>query len=103
MARIIVTASASTDQLAILNDLHARAGLRTAVRFRSLFGSLFDRLADFPLSGPLRPALGPTVRIGIVPPYIVIYVHSERDDAVTLLRIVHGRREITRRLLPDDR
>jgi len=33
MARIVVTASASDDQVAILNDLNAKAGLRTAARY----------------------------------------------------------------------
>ena len=38
------------------------------------------------------------VRIGIVPPYIVIYRYTEDNDIVTILRIVHGRRNITRTL-----
>ena len=99
MARIVVTGSASVDQAIILTDLYRKAGLRTAIKFGSLFGLLYDRLADHPLSGPRRPALGPNVRIGIVSPYIVIYEHSENDDAVTILRVIHGRREITSKLL----
>jgi toxin ParE1/3/4 len=77
MARIIVTTSASADQAAILKHLHAKAGLGTLVKFRSLFGALYDRLADHPASGPRRTALGSNIRIGIVSPYIVIYRHSE--------------------------
>lgn len=99
MARIIVTASASADQAMILNDLHGKAGLRTVVRFRSLFAALYDRLSDYPEIGPRRPALGPDIRIGIVSPYIVLYARNEPDDTVTILRVVHGRREITSRLL----
>ena len=99
MARIVVTQSASADQSAIIQYLHAQAGLRTAIRFRALFAALYDRLADHPASGAHRAALGPDIRIGIVSPYIVIYRHSENDDTVTVLRIVHGRQEITRKLL----
>ncbi len=76
MARIIVTGSASLDQAVILNDLHYKAGLRTVVKFSSLFGLLYDRLADHPSSGPRRPALGPSVRIGIVSSHIVIHKRS---------------------------
>jgi toxin ParE1/3/4 len=103
MARIIVTTSASADQAAILKHLHAKAGLGTLVKFRSLFGALYDRLADHPASGPRRTALGSNIRIGIVSPYIVIYRHSEGDDTVTVLRIVHGRREITGKMLAEFR
>ncbi|PPQ37434.1 type II toxin-antitoxin system RelE/ParE family toxin [Rhodopila globiformis] len=45
-----------------------------------------------------RP-LGKDVRIGIVDPYIVLYRHTMTIDAVTVLRIVHGRRRITKALL----
>jgi toxin ParE1/3/4 len=72
-ARIIVTETASIDQASILQDLGEKAGVRTAIKFRSRFRALYDRLADHPASGPRRPALGPDIRIGIVTPYIVIY------------------------------
>jgi len=99
MARIIVTESASADQAAILDDLNAKAGARTAVRFRSLFGSLYDRLTSHPEIGALRPALGANIRVGVVWPYLVIYQYAQEHDAVTVLRIVHGRRKITGRML----
>jgi toxin ParE1/3/4 len=81
--------------------LNTKAGARTALKFRLLFKALFDRLADHPAIGPRRPALGRDVRIGIVSPYIVIYRYDGADDTVTVLRIVHGRRDITVRLLSD--
>jgi toxin ParE1/3/4 len=48
-----------------------------------------------------RPALGPNVRIGVVTPYIVVYRHTEREDTVTVLRVIHGRRDITEQLISD--
>jgi plasmid stabilization system protein ParE len=36
-----------------------------------------------------------------VPPYIVIYDHEQAADLVTVLRIVHGRRRITGKLLAE--
>jgi len=56
-------------------------------------------LADFPDSGPPRPKVGAQIRIGIVSPYIVIYRHTEAEDTVRVLRIVHGSRRITGKLL----
>ena len=48
-----------------------------------------------------RPALGKDIRIGIVLPYIVIYRRREADDTVTVLRVVHGHRNITTKLISD--
>jgi toxin ParE1/3/4 len=99
MARIVIAASADADAAAILDDLDTRAGHLTAIKYRALFGKLYGRLADHPDSGPPRPALGPNIRIGVVSPYIVIYRHTEAAATVTALRIVHGRRRITGKLL----
>jgi toxin ParE1/3/4 len=46
-----------------------------------------------------RLAIGRRIQIGVAPPYIVIYEHDKLRDAVTILRIVHGRRRITGKLL----
>src|SRR3954454_16608286 len=99
MARIIIAAAADADTDGILTDLATKAGRRTAAKYLDLFERLYDRLAEHPASGPRRAALGPQVRIGIIAPYIVIYDHSEADDTVTVLRVVHGRRKISGALL----
>ncbi len=99
MARVVVSAPADADTAEIIAYLTAKAGYNVAARYVASFEELYDRLADHPLAGAPRPALGPNVRIGIVPPYIVIYEHAKTDGAVTILRIVHGRRRITGRLL----
>ena len=64
-----------------------------------LIERLYDRLGAHPGIGAPRPALGRNIRIGIVSPYIVIYRHTDADDTVTVLRVVHGRRRITGALL----
>jgi plasmid stabilization system protein ParE len=46
-----------------------------------------------------RLALGANTRIGIVRPYILIFDYVSDTDTLTLLRIVHGKRNITRRLI----
>jgi toxin ParE1/3/4 len=100
MARVIATESALRDEAAILADLVAKAGYRIAEKCNLLLDRLYRLLADHPAIGPRRPSLGARVRVGIVAPYIVIYELNESDDIVTVLRIVHGNRDITRSLLP---
>ena len=99
MAEVVFARSASEDEATILVDLSAKAGGRVAIRYRTLFTRLYDLLAEHPALGAPRPLLGRGVRIGIVAPYIVIYDLTEREDTVTILRIVHGRRNISARLL----
>lgn len=99
MARIVVSPSADADTDAITAYLAAHAGRSVAGKYISLFEALYGRLADHPASGPRRPALGSDIRIAVVSPYVVIYRHSENDDTVTVLRVVHGRQETTRKLL----
>ena len=99
MARVVITELADVDSGHILADLADKAGARVADSYNADFDSLYQRLAAFPESGSLRPRLGASVRIGVVPPYIVIYRYGSNDDLVAILRIVHGRRRITRRLL----
>jgi toxin ParE1/3/4 len=95
MARLVVTAAADADGRAIRMDLLKVAGLNTAAKYTALFERLFDRLAEFPQSGSPRRSFGKDIRIGIVFPYLVIYRHREADDTVTVLRVIHGRRNIT--------
>jgi toxin ParE1/3/4 len=43
--------------------------------------------------------LGSDARIAIVAPYVLIYDYTRDDDVLTLLRILHGKRDITRKVL----
>jgi len=77
--------------------LAKEAGSGVARRYRRSFDDIFARFARFPESGAMRPRLGRHIRIGVVSPYLVIY--ELESDHVMVLRIVHGRRRITRRLV----
>ena len=99
MARVVVTPSADADAAEILAFLAAEAGIGVAAKYNAAFERLYDHWADFPNSGAPRPKVGSKVRIGIVSPYVVIYKLTEADGAVRVLRIVHGRRKITGKLL----
>jgi|GEM_PF-4839202 len=52
---------------------------------------------DFPLIGEARPWLGKGVRRVVERPYLIFYRLGE--NVVLVLRVLHGARRITRRLL----
>ncbi|MDE3177334.1 MAG: type II toxin-antitoxin system RelE/ParE family toxin [Pseudomonadota bacterium] len=99
MARVVVTPSADADTAEILAFLAAKAGLGVAAQYNASFERLYDHWADFPESGAPRPRVGARIRIGVVSPYVVIYRHTEDDNTVRVLRIVHGRRMVTGKLI----
>lgn len=101
MARLIVSLLAQTDTADILTDLRGKAGRAVSRAYADSFEKLYDRLMQHPDSGAPRPAIGKHVRIGVIAPYVVIYEHIAADDTVMILRIVHGRRKITRKFLRD--
>jgi len=97
MARIVVTAPADADVAAILDHLTANAGRLIAAKYAEVFDAAYDRLAAFPRIGPTRRALGPHARIWVVPPYVITYDYA--GDTVTVLRVLHGKRDITGSLI----
>ncbi len=101
MASVVVSSLADADADGILEHLIGEAGPRTAARYAARFERLYDRLTTHPPLGPRRPALGALARIGIVWPYIVIYEYEPAADRVSVLRIVHGHRRISGRMLRD--
>ena len=99
MARVVVSDLADADTAQLLDDLARDAGYVVAARYNSEIEDLYERLADYPDSCQLRPNLGTHVRVGVVRPYLVIYRHRKGSDRVDIVRILHGSRNITRRLL----
>jgi plasmid stabilization system protein ParE len=99
MTRVIVTELADADTAEILADITREAGYRAAEKYNLRIESLYDRLAEHPDSYEARPKLGAHIRVGVVVPYLVIYRHAAGEDTVSIVRVVHGRRKITRKLL----
>lgn len=102
MTRLDVTAQAEADIDNILTYLEREAGRATAAAYAERFAQAIERILAFPGHGPRRPALGPDTRIAVVYPYLLIYDFVEPADAATLLRVLHGKREITERLMRRD-
>ena len=98
-ARVIVTDIADADTAQILDEMTREAGYRTADRFNARVEDLYDRLGSHPDSCQARPKLGANIRVGVVYPYLVVYRHAEGANTVSIIRIIHGRRKIKRRLL----
>jgi toxin ParE1/3/4 len=99
MTRLVVTAEAESDTYEILAYLEREAGPSIAAEYGRRFLSALERLIDLPETGAPRPSLGPCARIGIVSPYVLIYDFVREDNSLVLLRILHGRRNITHDLL----
>lgn len=99
MTRLVVAREAELDRDAILNYLEQEAGARTAAAYAERFARTVERLCDFPGSGAPRPSLGAHTRVAIVYPYLLIYDYEQDTNTLLLMRIVHGRRRISRRLL----
>lgn len=104
MTRIRISSNAANDVDEIFAFLMAVSGTRTAERYRNQFRRKIADLQHWPELAPLRPALGPETRVVVVKPYLLIYDYSRPDDLVSILRIVHGRRNVTDQLIhPSDR
>jgi len=97
MARLTVSPQAEHDAAEIIDLLTREAGTDVANRYRQGFNDLLARFARYPESGSPRVRLGRHIRIGVVTPYVIIY--ELEPDHVMVLRIVDGRRKITRRLV----
>jgi len=97
MAKITISPEADQDTADIVALLTEEAGANAARRYRRDFDRLFERLAMFPRSGASRTHLGRSIRIGVVTPYVAVYELD--NDHVIVLRVLDGRRNITRRLI----
>lgn len=99
MTRVIVSADAEADLDSILDYLALNAGRLTAAAYAERFAAAIEHLGDFPGAGASRPALGPAARIAIVYPYVLIYDFALGDDAAIVLRVLHGKRNITEHMI----
>lgn len=104
MTRLDVTRRAVRDIDEIFDYLAGVAGGRTAERHYFRIQRTIERLVDWPESAQRRTALGQNVRLAVVAPFVVIYRYEPEKDLLTVLRVLHGRRNVTNRMIhPPDR
>jgi toxin ParE1/3/4 len=78
-----------------LDDIWLRIAVDNVVaadRMISRLEAAEDRLGDFPEIGQARPDVADGLRHWPVPPYLIFY--RVGDEAVTIVRIVHGARDL---------
>jgi toxin ParE1/3/4 len=89
--KIIVSDRADNDLMQIFSFLDQHSS-QAAESIATEMDQCIGNLSFFPLSGSPRANLGRDVRSIIVPPYLIIY--AVRRDHVTILRVLHGSRDI---------
>src|SRR4051794_18388524 len=99
MPRVIVSNLADADSTAILDDLERVAAAHVASNYTLQFEAVYDLLARAPESYQTRPRLGAHIHAAVVSPYLVIYRYVRGGDTVSIIRVLDGRRRITRRLV----
>src|SRR5712691_2970709 len=97
MTPVVVSPRADADTDDMLKRLADLAGPSVVRRYERELRAIYERLAMFPGSGARRRSLGPNARIAVLSPYVVVYDYV--DGMVRIVRVVDGRRNITRRLV----
>jgi toxin ParE1/3/4 len=97
MTPIVVSPKADADVNEMLQHLSDLAGPAVARRYAQELEAIYERLAIFPDSGARRKSLGAKTRIAVLSPYVVVYDHM--NETVRIIRVIDGRRNITRRLV----
>ena len=93
MPEVSFTRAAKGDLVHITDELAVRAGVAVAERYERRFNDAFDLFERHPGLGSPRPAFGPETRLWAVPPYVIF--DDQTSSGVVILRVLHGRRNIT--------
>jgi len=92
---VAVSPQARSDFREIIGYLQEKAGRAVARRYAARIEEGLGLIEEHPAIGAARPRLGANIRIWPIPPYVPIYALGE--DIVQILRILHAKRNITRR------
>lgn len=93
-----LTDRAKSDRNAIWLRI-AENRISAADRILERFDDVFQLLSDNPNAGPSRPRLGKGRRTFTVEGYVICYTVT--PSAIEVIAILHGARNITRRLLEE--
>lgn len=95
MGKKIIWSPQTYSDLKNIHDYIARDSKIVAASFTETILETIDRLADFPFMGPrIREWKNSPYRHLVVPPYRIIYRVDEKREAVILIAIVHGARDL---------
>lgn len=98
MTRVVVTETAKADISTIIDDLEQRAGAPTAETYARAVADALRRLAAHPAIGPPRADLGAFARMIVLKPYLLMYRYEPGPESVIVMRMLHGRRDISAEL-----
>lgn len=101
MTELVLTADALADIRDVTAYLTKRAGEQIALRYAVRIRSTLREIGTDPGIGARRSQLGRNIRFRTVRPYAIFYRYA--DDTVVVLRVLHERRKITRKLLAAQR
>jgi toxin ParE1/3/4 len=101
MVEIEFSEAAEFDRLEILSYLAATAGILIANDYDTDFKEWLKLLRHRPECGSPRGRLGRNIRLYVVYPYVSLYTYDPDQDLIRILRIVHGKRRITAKILKD--
>ena len=101
MAGDVVWRPQARDDLLDMYAFVARTNPAAADRLYDRLREKTTLLATQPRIGQRRPDIRPSVRIPVERPFLILYeTHPDTDhgaiDRVEIVRVVHGRRELTR-------
>jgi toxin ParE1/3/4 len=89
-------ATAAVADLDAIFDYIAEDNPRRAVSFIDEIIGRFDTIAERPHSYPARDDLAPDLRAGLHRPYLIVFRIA--GDAVEIVRVIHGARDIAQHL-----
>ena len=98
MVRLVASPEAEADVDEILDWLEREAGKPVALKYAERFQDGFVRLMTFPEIGARRRRLHADMRIWPVAPYVIFYRFTYEDQEVRVIRVLHGRRDVNKRL-----
>jgi toxin ParE1/3/4 len=97
--RVKISLAADADFREVADYLRGKAGALTLAKYETAFARVIDLIDAQPEIGAPRPHLGKHVRLHVVDPYNVYSEYDATTGVVTILRVLHGRRKITRRMM----
>jgi toxin ParE1/3/4 len=96
MAQVIVSPQAEQDLAQIVDEISVKAGPAVADKLFDRIIAIVEKLGVVPgASGRPIPALGRDIRCHPIGSYNVYLRYDEATDALFVVRVLHGRRNIT--------